>query len=125
MNSVSITGRLGRDPETRYTTDQKAVTKFVVAVNDGWGDRQKTNWLNVVTFGRTAENCEKYLHKGDTVGVSGRISTGSYENKDGRKVYTFDIIGESVDFLQTRRTQAAPDDIPAGYVAMEDDDIPF
>lgn len=124
MNHVAITGRLGRDPQTRYTTDEKAVAKFTIAVNDGYGDKRKTNWINITAFGRTAENCERYLHKGDLVCITGRINTGAYENKEGRKVYTFDVIADNVEFLQTQKSQAWPDDVPAGFEAL-DEDIPF
>lgn len=100
MNLWNGIGNLTRDPDVSYTTgnDPLCVCRMTVAINDGYGDRQKTSYVPVVVFGRIAENCEKYLAKGSKVGVTGRIQTGSYE-KDGRKVYTTDVIAESVEFL--------------------------
>lgn len=103
MNSVSLIGRLTRDPEVRYTSEnQMAVARFSIAIDrpsrrDG-GERQ-TDFPNIVVFGRQAENCERYLGKGRLVGVQGRLQTGSYTNKDGVKVYTTDVIANNVEFL--------------------------
>jgi len=104
MNSVNIIGNLARDVSCKYTTsdDPLAVLNMTVAVNDGYGDRQTTSFISVVVYGKQAENCERYLHKGSKVGITGRIQTGSYE-KDGRKVYTTDVIAERVDFLDSRQ----------------------
>lgn len=104
MNKVCIIGNLTKDPETRYTTGQNpmAVCRFSIAVNDGYGDKQKTNYPNVVVFGKTAESCDKYLGKGSKVAIEGRIQTGSYEGRDGKKVYTTDIVADRVDFLTYR-----------------------
>lgn len=103
MNNVVLIGNLARDPELRYTTggNQTAVCRFTIAVNDGFGDRQRTSFIPIVVFGKSGENCEKYLRKGSKVCVNGRIQTGSYE-KDGRTVYTTDVIANNyggVEFL--------------------------
>lgn len=100
MNSVILIGNLTRDPDLRYSTgaNQIAVCRFTVAVNDGYGERQRTSFIPVVVFGKSGENCEKYLSKGRKVAVNGRIQTGSYE-KDGRTVYTTEVIANNVEFL--------------------------
>ena len=135
MNIVNLIGNLTRDPEMRYTTGEKqtAVCRFGIAVNDGYGDRQKTSFINVVVFGKQAENCERYLAKGRKVAITGRIQTGSYE-KDGRTIYTTDIIANSVEFLTSGGNGAshtesidvteafAGGSVPEGFV---DADIPF
>ena len=120
MNSVQLIGRLTRDPEVRYTTgqNQTAVARFSIAVNDGFGENERTSFINIVVFGRQAENCERYLAKGRQVGITGRIQTGSYE-KDGRKVYTTDVIIEEIDFVDKKQdsddwTNAVPGDDPFG-----------
>lgn len=121
MNAVSLLGRITRDPEVRYTGgDNLAIAKFTVAIDDGWGEKKRTNFIPVTVFGKSAENCEKYLHKGDRVAVTGKIQTGSYE-KDGRKVYTTDVIADRVEFFFE---SAEKKDIPKGYEAL-DEDIPF
>lgn len=100
MNSVQLIGRLTRDPEVRYTTgqNQTAVARFTIAVNDGYGENERTSFIPIVVFGRQAETCERYLSKGRQVGITGRIQTGSYE-KDGRTIYTTDVIANRVEFL--------------------------
>lgn len=97
MNNVNLIGRLTRDPELRYSKDSKAYCRFTIAVN-GWNN--ETDFIPIVTFGKTAENCSKYLVKGSQVGIAeGRIKTGSYKHKDGHTVYTTDIITQNVEFL--------------------------
>jgi single-strand DNA-binding protein len=136
MNNVSLIGRLTRDPEVRYTAGtQMAVAKFTVAIDDGFGEKKRTNFIPVTVFGKTAENCEKYLAKGRLVGVQGKIQTGSYTNKDGATVYTTDVVADRVEFLEwgeRNERSAAPrqsgmggfDAAPEGFSAI-DEDIPF
>ena len=95
MNSVNLIGRVCNDVELRYTPSQMAVAKLNVAVDDGYGEKKKTNFIPVTVFGKQAENCEKFVSKGNRIGVTGKIVTGSYE-KDGRKVYTTDVVADRV-----------------------------
>lgn len=125
MNQVVIIGRTTQDIECRYTANQKAVAKFTVAVDDGYGEKKRTNFINCVAFGSTAENCEKFLPKGKKVAVQGHIQTGSYE-KDGKKVYTTDVIAERVEFLEFTKPESVQQEepTPQGFSAI-DSDIPF
>ncbi|MDR0570124.1 MAG: single-stranded DNA-binding protein [Clostridiales Family XIII bacterium] len=102
MNQVILIGRLTRDPEVRYTGDQMAVASFTVAIDRVTrADKEKqTDFPRVVTFGKQAELCERYLAKGRLVAVQGRIQTGSYKNKEGATVYTTDVVAERVEFLE-------------------------
>ena len=149
MNSVQLIGRLTRDPDVRYTTgqNQTAVARFTIAVNDGYGENERTSFIPIVVFGRQAETCERYLSKGRQVGITGRIRTGSYE-KDGRTIYTTDVIANRVEFLgggdgasrqaggyqrpqqnsgQQSYGQQQSQSEPAGIDGFQsvDDDIPF
>lgn len=101
MNSVNLIGRLTRDPEVRYSQSNMAVARFSIAIDrpprqDG---TKETDFPNIVVFGRQAENCEKYLEKGRLVGISGRIQTGSYVNREGNRVYTTEVVANRVEFL--------------------------
>lgn len=134
MNHWCGVGRLTKDPETRYTGEGKAIAKFTVAIDDGFGENKKTNFIPVVAFGKTAESCEKYISKGSRVGVTGRIQTGSYEKDDGTRVYTTDIIADRVEFLESTARSTAPTEekpsigfkVPEGFAVLdEDDDCPF
>lgn len=106
MNQVSLIGNLTKDTELRYSTgqNQTAICRFTVAVNDGYGENQRTSYIPIVVFGKIAENCDKFLFKGSKVGIVGRIQTGSYE-KDGRKVYTTDVVASNVEFLTKRDSE--------------------
>ena len=104
MNSVILTGRLTRDPELRYTSgqNQMAVAKFSIAVDRPVraGKEREADFPRITVFGKQAENCEKYLAKGRMVGIQGRLQTGSYQDKDGKTVYTTDVIADRVEFLE-------------------------
>ena len=141
MNSVILIGRLTRDPELVYTPgNQTAVTHFSIAVDrPGTQGREKqADFIRITTFGKQAENCDRYLHKGKQVAVNGRIQTGSYKNKEGQTVYTTDVIANNVEFLGSSQqstprqsdeaySDSAPnyqDEMPDAFEATEED-IPF
>lgn len=132
MNQVVIIGRLTKNPETRVTSGAKpmTVTSFTVAV-----DREKktqggatADFVPCKAFNKTAENIEKYLKKGSQVGVQGRIQTGVYE-KDGKKVYTTEVIADRVEFLGSKNGNNSADDVqsetPEGFERITDEMIPF
>lgn len=103
MNSVILIGRLTRDPELRYTGgNQMAIAKFSLAVDRPvrQGEERKADFPRITVFGKQAENCEKYLTKGRMVCVQGRIQTGSYQDKDGKTIYTTDVVADRVEFLE-------------------------
>ena len=134
MNSVILIGRLTRDPEVRYTANQDPVARFTVAIDRTYGQDKKTDYPNVICFGKTAALVEKYVFKGSQVGVQGRIQTGSYE-KDGHKVYTTDVVADRVEFLggkednkeepKTEPLKPAENDHAAQLGFLRDDDLPF
>ncbi len=138
MNTVSLIGRLTRDPDVRYgSASQTAFCRFSIAIDRGKdrdGNDKGADFPSIVCFGKTAELCERYLQKGHLVGVQGRLQTGSYE-KDGRKVYTTDVLADRVEFLDrgdnarggAPEKQSEPDvsQLPGGFTTMADDDIPF
>jgi len=98
-----------------------------VAVNRKFAkeSEQKADFIQIVAFGKTAENCDKYIGKGRLVSVAGRIQTGSYDDNDGKRHYTFDVIAEEVEFLDKAEgsQQQKSDFYPA--LAEEEDDLPF
>jgi len=134
MNNVCLVGRLTRDPETRITPNGLVVTRFSVAVDrrfkrDG---EQTADFINCVSFGKTAEFVEKYFGKGQRIGLTGRIQTGSYTNKEGKKVYTTDIVAEDVEFVESKRqdsdSKPTESDIGDGFMNVPDgidEELPF
>jgi len=140
INKAIIIGRLGQDPEVRYTADGTAVARFSVATSENWKDREtgerreRTEWHRIVAWRKLGEICGEYLSKGRQVYVEGRIQTSSWE-KDGVTRYTTEIIASDVQFLGTRdegdgsRSYSGPTEPPAPEApysdAADDDDIPF
>lgn len=128
MNTVSLIGRLTRDPEVRYTSTPMAVARFSIAIDRPVkeGGEKQTDFPNIVVFGKQAENCERYLAKGRKVAINGRIQTGSYADKEGRKVYTTDVVANYVEFLDSAPQQTKPEQCEQveGF-KQADDDIPL
>lgn len=122
-----------RDPELRYTAEgQMAVCRFSIAIDRGKdrdGNDRGADFPNIVVFGKTAENCEKYLAKGRKVGISGHLQTGSYTNKDGVKIYTTDIIADRVDFIDWKAQEESQTGTETdGFINVPDeldDELPF
>lgn len=121
MNNVFLIGRLTRDPEIRRNNDS-SIASFTLAVDRPYSKEKAADFIRIVAFGKTAETCERFLAKGSQVAVSGRIQTGSYQDKNGETRYTTDVIAERVKFLDSKREAAAPE----GFATMDDEeDIPF
>ncbi len=119
MNHVSLIGRLTKDPDVKSTSTGKLMARMTIAVDrqrkrDG---QQQADFISLVAWEKTAEFAEKYLHKGSKVGIEGRIQTGSYE-KDGRKIYTTDVVVVHMDFCDSRGSSG--NDAPANGEAEEE-----
>jgi single-strand DNA-binding protein len=145
LNKVMLIGNLGQDPEIRYTQSGQAVANFSVATTDRWTNKQsgnpeeRTEWHRVVVWAKLAELCREYLSKGRSVYIEGRLQTRSWEDKDGNKRYTTEIVAQTVQFLGRRgdvvqgqdnqasssntQQSQAPNDAPPPFDS--DDDIPF
>jgi single-strand DNA-binding protein len=102
INKVVLVGRITKDIELKYTQSNLPVVKFTLAVNDKY-NKDETDFIQIVVWRKQAENVSKYCSKGSLVGVDGKIKTGSYDNKDGVRVYTTEVIADSVSFLDTKK----------------------
>lgn len=150
VNKVILVGRLGKDPEVRFTNGGKAVANFSLATDESYKDnsgekQKKTEWHNIVAWGNSVENfVQPYLHKGDLVYIEGKLQTRSWEDKEGQKRYTTEINTQDIKKLSrdddskpesnrsaSRNTRPASrpahndraEDVPTGEV--DDSDIPF
>lgn len=111
INNVVLIGRLTKDPELKYTQTGIATTRFTLAVNRPFKNQNGENeadFINVQVWRKQAENAANYLKKGSLAGVTGRIQTGSYENQQGQRVYTTDVVADSVQFLEPRNQNNGP-----------------
>ena len=140
-NKVILVGNLGQKPEMRYTATQTAVANISIATTESWKDkesgenRDKTEWHRVVFFGNLAEIAERYLDKGSSVYVEGKIQTRKWQDKEGKDRWTTEILGNQLTMLGSRssndtgsqqdsssQTPFPEDDSGPG---LSDDDIPF
>lgn len=104
VNKVILVGNLGKDPEVRFTPSGRAVAKFPIATTESWMDQEnsrqeRTEWHNVVVWGKQAESCGQYLAKGRQVFIEGAIRSRSYDDKEGNKRYITEIVAQRVQFL--------------------------
>lgn len=133
VNKAIIVGNLGNDPEMRFTPNGSPVTSFSVATSHKYKDsggqqQEETTWHRVITWNKTAENCNQYLSKGKTVYVEGRIRNRSYEGNDGVKRYITEIIANSVVFLSKNTSGGGGYQGGGGVVDVSGDsldDLPF
>ena len=136
VNKVILIGNLGADPEVRYTPSGTAVANFTLATKEQWtnkdgGKEEKTEWHRIVAWGRLGEICGEYLHKGKQVYIEGRIQTRAWEDRDGNKRYTTEIIASTMQMLGSkgrdndtadRMNERPPVEEP---LSIPDDEIPF
>jgi len=139
VNKVILVGNLGKDPEVRFTNSGSAVARLSIATSEVWNDRdgnrqERTEWHNVVVWGKQGENCGQYLAKGRQVYVEGSIRTRSYDDKSGNKRYVTEVVAQRVQFLgggggtrlaQQAESAPADDAQSGGGQPPIDDDVPF
>ena len=132
INNVTLMGRLTKDPEIRYTTDGKAVTRFTLAVERRFvkqGEQRQADFINIVSFGKTAEMVSKYFVKGQMMAVVGTIQTRSWDGEDGQKRYATEVIANEVHFCGDKRdsvTQQESKPQEDDFIPVEDDgSLPF
>lgn len=125
MNFACVIGNLGKDPELKHTQSGKAVCTLTVATSEQEGEKEHTEWHDVVVWEKRAEACAKYLTKGSKVGVRGRIRTRSWESNN-QKHYRKEIIAQEVEFLSAPKEGAKNNAAPAAATGGgQYDDIPF
>lgn len=132
INKVILMGRLTRDPEMRHTNSGTPVTTFSIAIDNGYGDNKRTDFVNCLAWNKTAEFVTKYFAKGKMIIVIGRIATRSWETQDGKRAYATEVIAKEVSFGETKSSQQTAtqqpmqdDDDDFTPLDEEDDDLPF
>lgn len=131
MNKTHFIGRPTNDPDVRYTQGEKpmCIARFTLAVDRKYKKQgeQTADFIPCVAFGKTAEFIEKYIKKGTKVGVSGRIQTGSYKNKDGKTVYTTENVIEEIEFCESKQQKEEQRGVD-GFMNIPDgldEELPF
>jgi len=122
MNKVILVGRLGQDPEVRYTENGTAVANLSLATTQTWKSKsgekkEKTEWHRIVVFGNTAEFAKEYLRKGTMLAVDGQLRTRKWEDREGTTKYTTEVLARQLTPLSSRQTESKP--------KPEEPDVPF
>ena len=136
VNKVILVGRLGRDPEVRYTPSGTAVANFSIATSEEWKDKntgekqERTEWHRIEAWRRLGEICGEYLHKGKQVYIEGRLQTDVWEDRDGNKRYTTKVVAQNMQMLDSPakegRIESRDEQFPVEEpINVPEDDIPF
>ena len=139
MNSVILIGRLIKDPELRYTqTSSSSYARFTIAVDKGMSKdkkqeleakgQQTADFINIVVWGKQAENCQRYLQKGKNVAIQGRLQSGSYTTQDGTRRFVTEVWAERVQFIDwgdKTNQEVGFDNFDLGFEEAKDEEIPF
>lgn len=128
MNRIYIYGRLTREPDTRYSQSGKAVVKFTVASDEGYGDKKSTEFIDVVAFDKKGESCANNLDKGCRVNIWGRLTIRSFEGNDGVKRKATEVIADDVQFIDFKKKDDAPQHGPLpdpDEITFNEDDVPW
>ncbi|RKX64912.1 MAG: single-stranded DNA-binding protein [Thermodesulfobacteriota bacterium] len=131
INKVILIGHLGADPELRYTPNGTPVANFRIATTERWTNKQgermeSTEWHRIVAWGKLGEFCGQYLNKGKQVYIEGRLRTRSWEDKDGKKQWTTEIIAQRLQLLgKPEKSSTPPEELAAPEEVPSEEDIPF
>lgn len=126
MNKVIISGRTTADIELKATQTGKSVASFTVAVDTGYGENKQTSFLDVIAWEKMAELVSQYVHKGNKVLICGRLQTRTWEDKDGKKRKATEIVANEIEFIEAKKSDAAPAPNDSNYTEIADDsDLPF
>ena len=126
VNKVIILGRLGQEPELKYTPSGAAVCNFSLATSENWTDKsgqkqERTEWHRIVVWGKLAELCNQYLSKGRQAYVEGKLQTRSWDDKDGNKRYTTEINASTVQFIGERASSGQRNDYSENQAPAQND----
>jgi len=130
LNKTLLIGRLGQDPQISFMPSGKAVANFTMATSETWNDKdtgekkEKTEWHKIVLFDRKAEIAEKYISKGSQVYIEGKLQTREWEDKDGNRRFTTEIVGQNIQMLDSKGNNSVGRDIDGGPID-EEESIPF
>ena len=138
VNKVILIGHLGKDPDVRHSQSGATITSFSLATNETWNNKdgqreERTEWHRIVVFGKLADICGQYLKKGKQVFIEGRLQTRSWEDRDGNKRYTTEVVANNMTMLGRAGDMPSDDyappiqesDFNAPPAAAREDDIPF
>ena len=128
MNKVHLIGRLVDNPVLRYTTNKTPVASYTIAINNGYGDKQETDYINTTTWGKSGEFVNKYFVKGQPIAVVGRLKNKNYES-NGVKHYGMEVVTEEIEFVGYKKEEAkeelTEEEFTPSFILEDEDELPF
>lgn len=128
MNKVHLIGRLVDNPVLRYTTNKIPVASYTIAINNGYGDKQETDYINTTTWGKSGEFVNKYFVKGQPIAVVGRLKNKNYES-NGVKHYGMEVVTEEIEFVGYKKEEAkeltSEEEFTPSFILEDEDELPF
>ena len=127
MNKVHLIGNLTKDPELRYTKQNIPVASYTIAINNRYGEKQQTDFINISTWGKSGEFIKKYFQKGQPIAITGRLKNKNYEDNNGNKHYSMEVVTEDIEFVGSKKEiKIEPKEEFVPSFSKDDfDDLPF
>ncbi len=135
MNKVQLIGRLTKDPDLRYTKSNIAVASYTIAINTGYGEKQQTDYINISSWGKSGEFVSNYFKKGQAIALVGILRSNNYEDSNGNKRYTVEVITEDIEFVGDKKEEKIQQEevlVPNNYTSdyettltIDDEDFPW
>lgn len=127
MNKVHLIGNLTKDPDLRYTKSNTPVATYTIAINTGYGEKQETDYINIKTWGKRGEFIKKYFKKGQPIAITGRLKNNNYEDNNGVKHYSIEVITEDIEFVGAKKEEVIiePKEEFIQNFDINDDELPW
>lgn len=127
MNKVHLIGNLTKEPELRYTKNNTPVASYTIAINTRYGDQQQTDFINISSWGKSGEFVSKYFKKGQPIAITGRLKNRNYEDSNGVKHYSMEVVTEDIEFVGSKKEEdkieSREEFVP--NFNIEDEELPF
>lgn len=127
MNKVHLIGNLVKDPELRYTKQNIPVASYTIAINSRYGEQQQTDFINISSWGKSGEFVKKYFKKGQPIAITGRLKNRNYEDNNGVKHYSMEVVTEDIEFVGSKKEEVKiePREEFVPNFNIEDDELPW
>ena len=127
MNKVHLIGNLTKDPELRYTKQNTPVASYTIAINSRYGEQQQTDFINISTWGKSGEFVSKYFKKGQPIAITGRLKNRNYEDSNGVKHYSMEVVTEDIEFVGSKKEEVKiePKEEFVPNFSIEDGELPW
>ena len=127
MNKVHLIGNLTKDPELRYTKQNTPVASYTIAINTRYGEQQQTEFINISSWGKSGEFVSKYFKKGQPIAITGRLKNRNYEDSNGVKHYSMEVVTEDIEFVGSKKEEVKiePREEFVPNFNIEDSELPW